>query len=298
MYADRCERQTADDDVSRYYVRKTAEIMHKYGPGPRIHFHVGLFPDGSEPPTSNVPGQVLQRRLHDSQEEALTHAAEVWDVTGHRPGDLLDIGCGVGGGSLFWAQEHDAVVTGVTVAADHVGVMRQLVRRAGAQGRVSVRAQDAHTLTDRNAFDAAVAFESSGYMNRARLFEVVGTALRPGGWFGIQEHFLSHPDRDNVAALLDGYYKTRLGVLGEYLSAAAAAGFVLEADEDVTARVTEFWMQSAAWTTAELAAIDDGRASPIRRERLLQSCVFHGRLFRLWRDHAVQTRQLLFRLPR
>ncbi|WP_211339393.1 SAM-dependent methyltransferase [Nocardia mexicana] len=270
--------------------------MHKYGPGPRIHFHVGLFPGGAEP-TSDVPGYVLQRRLHDSQEEALTHAAAAWDVAGHRPAELLDIGCGVGGGSLFWAQEHDAAVTGLTVAADHVGVMRELVRHAGAQGRVSVRAQDVHSLTDRNAFDAAVAFESSGYMNRTRLFEVVATALRPGGWFGIQEHFPFRSDCA-VTALLDDYYKTRLGVLEEYLSAAAATGFVLETDEDVTERVTEFWMQSAAWTTAELAAIDDGQASPIRRERLMQSCVFHGRLFRLWRDHAVQTRQLLFRLSR
>ncbi|WP_407288929.1 hypothetical protein [Streptomyces sp. BP-8] len=32
-----------DGDVHAYYTGKTADIVRKYGPGPRIHFHLGLF---------------------------------------------------------------------------------------------------------------------------------------------------------------------------------------------------------------------------------------------------------------
>ena len=92
----------------------------------------------------------------------------------------------------------------------------------------------------------------------------------------------------------DSYYKTQLGTITDYLSAAHAAGFELEQDEDITDGVAEFWVQSMAWTTAELDK--PGKRSPITRERLTESALTHGKLFRIWRDHAVETRQLKFRL--
>ncbi|MGH2482034.1 MAG: methyltransferase, partial [Ktedonobacteraceae bacterium] len=80
--------------------------------------------------------------------------------------------------------------------------------------------------------------------------------------------------------------------LPEYLEAAGAAGFELEQDEEINAQVSEFWIHSMAWTTAEL----DRAQSPIARDRLLESALAHGKMFRIWRDHAIETRLLLFRL--
>ena len=92
-------------------------------------------------------------------------------------------------------------------------------------------------------------------------------ALKPGGWFGIQEHFICRPE---WTEFIDGYYKTRLGTLTEYIAAAEAAGFELEQDEDVTDRVAEFWVQSMAWNTAELDRVGARAATPSAwsRERL------------------------------
>lgn len=96
---------------------------------------------------------------------------------------------------------------------------------------------------------------------------------------------------------MNGYYRTRLGTLDEYVRAAREAGFTLERDEDITDPVSEFWVQSMAWTAAELdRTAGPAEPSPIGRERLMDSAVGHGRLFRIWRDHAVETRLLLFRL--
>ncbi|WP_370418243.1 cyclopropane-fatty-acyl-phospholipid synthase family protein [Streptomyces sp. QH1-20] len=282
-----------ETQVPLYYSRKTADILHKYGPGPRVHFHVGLFDSGAAPNTT-VSQRVIRRRLFESQEAALDHAARSWGVTDAPPASLFDIGCGLGGGSIYWAQEHGCSVTAMTVTAKHVPVMADLVRQAGVEHLVTPVLGDIHDLCEEHKYDAAVAIESSGYMDRERLFSVVAKALKPGGWFGIQEHFLCRPE---WTSFIDGYYKTRLGTLSEYIDAAHAAGFELEQDEDVTDQVAEFWVQSMAWTTAELdrmARTDD--RSPIAAERLVESALTHGKLFRVWRDHAVETRLLLFRL--
>ncbi|MBP2401727.1 SAM-dependent methyltransferase [Streptomyces syringium] len=282
-----------ETQVPLYYSRKTTDILHKYGPGPRVHFHVGLFDSGAAPNTT-VSQRVIRRRLFESQEAALDHAARSWGVTDNPPASLFDIGCGLGGGSIYWAQEHGCAVTAMTVTAKHVPVMADLVRQAGVEDLVTPVLGDIHDLCEEHKYDAAVAIESSGYMDRERLFSVVAKALKPGGWFGIQEHFLCRPE---WTSFIDGYYKTRLGTLSEYIDAAHAAGFELEQDEDVTDQVAEFWVQSMAWTTAELdrmARTDD--QSPIAADRLVESALTHGKLFRVWRDHAIETRLLLFRL--
>lgn len=277
-----------EHQVPLYYSRKTADILYKYGPGPRVHFHVGLF---DSHPNTTVPQHVLRQRLIDSQEAVLDHAARSWGMDRDPPAKVLDIGCGVGGGSLYWAQKYGSAVTGLTVTAEHVPIVVDFARQAGLTNLIRAELGDIHELREERAYNAAIAIESSGYMDRERLFAVVAKALKPGGWFGIQEHFHRRPE---LAVFLDGYYKTRLGTITDYLRAASAAGFELEQDEDITDAGAEFWVQSMAWTTAELDR--PGEPSPISRERLTESALTHGKLFRIWRDHAVETRLLQFRL--
>ncbi|MEV0323618.1 methyltransferase domain-containing protein [Streptomyces sp. NPDC050658] len=294
--------EVARHEVPRYYARKTAAILHKYGPGPRIHFHVGLFAPGAAPSTAVSPA-ALKRRIVAAQEAIVDHAARSWGAYAGPPRSVLDIGCGVGGSSLYWAKEHGAKVTGLTVAREHLPLIEQFARQAEVADRVTAVHGDIHHLDERQAYDAAYANESSGYMDRERLFQVVARALKPGGWFGIQEHFIRRPD---WVEFIDGYYKTSLGTLTEYVRAAEAAGFALERNEDVTDRVAEFWVQSMAWSTAELdrcSAVGGDRSAAggaVRtgwsRERLIESALTHGKFFRIWRDHAMETRLLLFRL--
>ncbi|MFF0550065.1 SAM-dependent methyltransferase [Streptomyces sp. NPDC004311] len=295
------QESEADDAVRLYYSRKTQEIMQKYGPGPRVHFHVGLYPDGF--PDTTVPQSALQRGLFEAQERIVEHSARSWGAYDEPPRRLLDIGCGLGGTSLYWAEQHGTSVTGLTVASEHIALVREFARQAGVDGRVRPVLADVHHLDARAAYDAVYANESSGYTDRERLFQVVAKALEPGGWFGIQEHFAG---RSQWRDFMDGYYRTRLGGREEYLAAAEAAGFELVQDEDVTHEVAEFWMQSLAWNTAELDRLRSGggTAGPgpgpepgaWTAERLQQSTVAHSRFFRLWRDHAVETRLLRFRI--
>ncbi|SFC40565.1 SAM-dependent methyltransferase [Streptomyces aidingensis] len=287
--------------VPAYYSAKTEEIIRKYGNGGRgaPHYHLGLF-DGPLP-TSQIGPEAIRERICRAQEAMLERAARRWGVFAAPPGSLLDIGCGLGGGSLYWAQEHGARVTALTNTAAHIPHLWEFSRAAGVADRISPVLMDVHDLSTERAYDAAVAFESTNHMERYRLFEVVARALRPGGWFGIEDHFLTG---DRAAEYLNDYYTTRLGTFDEYLSAARAAGLELADNDDVTAGVTEFWVQSMAWSATELErAMQSGDAGETTERtgfttaRLAESARKHGIFFRLWRDREVETRLLLFRLP-
>ena len=116
------------EDVVAYFESKTKPILDRYGPGPRIHYHTGLVDD---PPRPGASIRELRRTLVNGQELMLRHAAEVWDASESLTGEILDVGCGLGGGSIFWAQEFGARVTAVTCVPFHAGHVARFAAEAG-----------------------------------------------------------------------------------------------------------------------------------------------------------------------
>ena len=58
----------------------------------------------------------------------------VWDASESLTGEILDVGCGLGGGSIFWAQEFGARVTAVTCVPFHAGHVARFAVEAGVRG--------------------------------------------------------------------------------------------------------------------------------------------------------------------
>jgi cyclopropane fatty-acyl-phospholipid synthase-like methyltransferase len=152
--------------------------------------------------------------------------------------EVLDVGCGLGGGSLYWAMEHKARVTAVTIAPAHVPWVRRFAQRAGVAERVSALLCDALEVPGRESFDVAVAVESSCYLPRREWFRKLRTLLRPGGQVVLADCFLGRPE---LAAPFDRYWHTRIGPVTEYLREAAAEGLELESYQDLSARTVCFW---------------------------------------------------------
>src|ERR1700676_1468627 len=116
-----------------FYEAKTDAILRRYGPGPRVHYHTGLL---DEPPPSGASVHLLRHRLIDAQEHTLHYAASLWQAQSTLCGDVLDVGCGLGGGAIFWAQEFGAQVTAVTIAPSHLELVGDFAERAGVASRV------------------------------------------------------------------------------------------------------------------------------------------------------------------
>ena len=107
----------------------------------------------------------------------LCHAANYWNASSTLCGDVLDVGCGLGGGAIFWAQEFGAQVTAVTCVPSHVDWVTRFAAQAGVASRVRTLLCDALAIPGENRFDAAVAVDSSCHLSPQRM--VPFSALAP-----------------------------------------------------------------------------------------------------------------------
>lgn len=273
--------------VAGYYDAKTASILRKYGPGPRVHFHIGCFRGR---PDTGVGVDELRHRIRRAQQETVERAAEAWDAPRELAGRLLDAGCGLGGGAVHWARHCAAEVTAATIAPEHVPLVARFAAEAGVGGRVRPVLADACEVEAPEPFDAVVAMESACYFPRGRWFRHLGRIVRPGGVVCVEDTFLG---REECREPFDRYWRTRVGPAAEYVRAAADAGFRLEGDVDLTAATAEFWVQSAAWSRRALEAggVDDAEAM-----RLAASVRWHGYFHRVWLGRGIEVRLLKFRL--
>lgn len=252
--------------VGSYYDGKTARLVRKYGPGPRVHYHVGYYPSGQTPRHAEATEDAFRESIRVRQEDLLRFGAKIWDAGKRLSGKVLDIGCGLGGGSIFWAQEYGADVTSVTNAPEHPALIHRFAREAGVDGKIRALVGDAnHLSVDGGPYDAAVAIESSGYFNRPQWFQGLSGLLRPGASVCIEEVFLAEPRGADVWA---EYFYTKPATVQEYTDAAEAAGFRLVDEVDVTKETAPFWDESAAWTKAVLDTDDSLSATERRQLRI------------------------------
>ncbi|MET8555563.1 methyltransferase domain-containing protein [Streptomyces sp. NPDC004959] len=279
--------------VGQYYDDKTARLVRKYGPGPRIHYHVGHYAS-TKPPlrADDAAPDAIRGSIRRHQEDLLRYAAKIWDAEQRLSGRVLDVGCGLGGGSLFWAQEYGADVTAVTNAPEHAPVVEGFARECGVDGRVRALVSDAKELPlDDAPYDAAVAIESSGYFDRPRWFQRLARVLRPSASVCIEEVFLTRPHGADVWA---EYFYTKPATVLDYVKAAEAAGFELADDVDATAETAPFWEESAAWTKAMLDT--DDSLSPVDRRQLRISLLANQALGAEWQAGGVRLGFLRFEL--
>jgi SAM-dependent methyltransferase len=232
-------------DVTAYFDRKTEAILRRYGPGPRVHYHTGLLDD---PPEPNASAPMLRRLLVSGQESILRYAANIWHASSSLTGDVLDVGCGLGGGAIFWAQEFGAKVTAVTCVPSHVGLVARFAAEAGVGLRVQPLLYDAVDLPGENRFDAAIAVDSSGYLSRRCWFRRLGTLLRPGGYVFIIDCFLRKPGKEEI---FNRHWHTRIGTIEEYVTAARAADLQVESIQDISRRTEHFWTTTLTLMAAE-----------------------------------------------
>ena len=121
-----------------------------------------------------------------AQLQLIEHLAQLTNV---KPGsDILDIGCGFGGSSLYLAKNYGAAVIGITNSPVQV----QMAIKAAAKERLNAKflLTDAEAMGLRKQFDLLWCVESiSHYQHRAAFFASAPKLVKPGGVFAITDWF-------------------------------------------------------------------------------------------------------------
>jgi tocopherol O-methyltransferase len=121
-----------------------------------------------------------------AQLQLIEHLAERANI---KPGsDILDIGCGFGGSSLYLAKHFNASVTGITISP--VQVEMAIKAAAGERLETKFLLMDAEAMNFQNKFDVLWSVESiSHYENISGFFASAAKLLKPGGCFAITDWF-------------------------------------------------------------------------------------------------------------
>ena len=124
----------------------------------------------------------LDRRLAqiDLIEELLTWAD---DFTANPPQNILDVGCGIGGSSLYLAEKFGARVTGITLSPVQANRAKERAKAAGLQAKTDFQVANALNMPFAdNSFDLVWSLESGEHMpDKAQFLQECYRVLKPDG---------------------------------------------------------------------------------------------------------------------
>lgn len=153
---------------------------------------------------------------------------------------VLDMGCGVGGTSLYLAQRYGCRVTGVSLSQVQIDQALQTAREMNLGDRVRFERKDyTDTGFPAGSFTKAFTQESSNYpVHKIELLREAYRLLKPGGCYVSLDPYLKRDIRageeaDRVRRVTRGWGCPGLERFDRYVDLAAEAGFHVEEQGDV-----------------------------------------------------------------
>ena len=196
------------------------------------HLHHGYWDNNESVPRAQI--QLMER---------LAERANV-----PRGASVLDIGCGLGGSSLWLAEEFDCQVTGITISPVQARMAAAKAKSRGLTSRVQFQVQDADQWQPEPASaDLVWIMESSEHFHdKPSFFERCSRALKPGGILAICAWLRRDgPRRDEEQPLVNtiatAMLCASLGSLTDYQRWMREAGLTVASAEDITRHVEQTW---------------------------------------------------------
>ncbi|HLO51987.1 MAG TPA: methyltransferase domain-containing protein [Kamptonema sp.] len=166
---------------------------------------------------------------------------------------ILDVGCGIGGSSLYLAEKFNAAVTGITLSPVQASRGAERAKTAGLENRVNFQVADALNLPFADeSFDLVWSLESGEHMpNKMRFLQECYRVLKPGGtlimatWchrpLGGSAGQLTDEERKQLAEIYRVYALPYVISLPEYEAIARNLSFTNIRTADWSTAVAPFW---------------------------------------------------------
>lgn len=159
---------------------------------------------------------------------------------------VLDVGCGIGGASRFFAVERGWRVDGIDLTAEYVEVARRFSARLGLGDAVSYREASATSLPFADAaFDGAYMLHvGMNITDKRSVFEEVRRVLKPGGMFAIYDVMRESDDAFVYPVPWSTEPATNaIDFAAHYRKLLAGAGFTVEKERSRRDFALEFFHQ-------------------------------------------------------
>ncbi|MFO1066016.1 MAG: class I SAM-dependent methyltransferase [Pirellulales bacterium] len=174
---------------------------------------------------------------------------EMARLAGIRTGDaVIDIGCGMGGSSIWLSKELECRVTGVTIS----GVQRRWAATSAALAGVGKRTKfirtDAEQVEfDPQSFDVLWSIECTEHLfDKPKFFSKAAQWLKPGGKLAVCAWLSGHNEEDAetkrlVYEVCEGFYCPSLGTQKDYEGWFTDAGLKMVGTHIWTDQVWKTW---------------------------------------------------------
>jgi tocopherol O-methyltransferase len=105
------------------------------------------------------------------------------DFSTNRPQNILDVGCGIGGSSLYLAEKFGAKVTGITLSPVQANRARERSISLGLEAKTDFQVANALDMPfGDNSFDLVWSLESGEHMpDKVKFLQECYRVLKPGG---------------------------------------------------------------------------------------------------------------------
>ena len=211
------------------------------------HMHHGYYGRSGNNKVNRRQAQI------DLIEELLSWAGYTESDSATNPKTIIDVGCGIGGSSLYLAQKFDANVTGITLSPVQANRATDRAKNAGLQEQVQFQVANALEMPfPDNQFDLVWSLESGEHMpDKTQFLAECYRVLRPGGKLILATW--CHRSTDSVAGALTKDEKRHLAEiyrvyclphvisLPDYEAIAVKCGFKDLRADDWSISVAPFW---------------------------------------------------------
>ena len=207
------------------------------------HMHHGYYGRGGTYKVERRQAQI------DLVEELLFWAGVTSKNT---PQNILDVGCGIGGSTLYLANKFGAEATGITLSPVQASRARERAITAGLEKQVEFQVTNALEMPFAdNSFDLVWSLESGEHMpDKAKFLEECYRVLQPGGklilatWCHRETSITGELTSDEIGHLKEIYRVYCLPYvisLSEYKAIAKSTGLRNIKSDDWSMRVAPFW---------------------------------------------------------
>lgn len=165
--------------------------------------------------------------------------------------NILDVGCGIGGSSLYLAQKFNAKVTGITLSPVQASRAAERAKEANLATEASFQVADAQNMPFAdNSFDLVWSLESGEHMpDKTKFLQECYRVLKPGGKFimvtwchrSTEHGALSNDEKQHLANIYRVYCLPYVISLPEYVKIAQTLPLQNMQTADWSKAVAPFW---------------------------------------------------------